>query len=143
MARFEKGKSGNPAGRPKGANGIKTDLLYVYKKLFAEPIIKKDANGNEKKIKLTPQQELLAGLMAIYRDKKNPVQVRAKVAETLMTYLYSKPAQEIEMSAETTVHNDKTPNIKESLDKLSPEERELYLDLCDKVNEEDAADSEQ
>lgn len=99
MGRFVKGQSGNPKGRPKGATGIKTDLLEVHKKLFSEPIIKRDEKGNIiKKIKLTPEQEILAGMISMFRDKKTPVQVRAKVASDLMTYLYTKPVTQIELT---------------------------------------------
>ena len=99
MGRYVKGQSGNPKGRPKGATGIKTDLLEVHKKLFSEPILKRDEKGNViKKIKLTPEQEILAGMISMFRDKKTPVQVRAKVASELMTYLYTKPVTQIELS---------------------------------------------
>lgn len=98
MGRFVKGQSGNPKGRPKGATGIKTDLLEVHKKLFSEPIIKRDEKGNIKKIKLTPEQEILAGMISMFRDKRTPVQVRAKVASELMTYLYTKPVTQIELT---------------------------------------------
>ena len=98
MGRYVKGQSGNPKGRPKGATGIKTDLLEVHKKLFSEPILKRDEKGNIKKIKLTPEQEILAGMISMFRDKKTPVQVRAKVASELMTYLYTKPVTQIELT---------------------------------------------
>ena len=99
MGKFVKGQSGNPKGRPKGATGIKTDLLEVHKKLFSEPILKRDEKGNViKKIKLTPEQEILAGMISMFRDKKTPVQVRAKVASELMTYLYTKPVTQIELT---------------------------------------------
>lgn len=98
MGKFVKGQSGNPKGRPKGATGIKTDLLEVHKKLFSEPIIKRDEKGNIKKIKLTPEQEILAGMLSMFRDKKTPIQVRAKVASELMTYLYTKPVTQIELT---------------------------------------------
>lgn len=99
MGKFVKGQSGNPKGRPKGATGIKTDLLEVHKKLFSEPILKRDEKGNViKKIKLTPEQEILAGMISMFRDKRTPVQVRAKVASELMTYLYTKPVTQIELT---------------------------------------------
>lgn len=99
MGRYVKGQSGNPKGRPKGATGIKTDLLEVHKKLFSEPILKRDEKGNViKKIKLTPEQEILAGMISMFRDKRTPVQVRAKVASELMTYLYTKPVTQIELT---------------------------------------------
>ena len=99
MGRYVKGQSGNPKGRPKGATGIKTDLLEVHKKLFSEPILKRDEKGNViKKIKLTPEQEILAGMISMFRDKRTPIQVRAKVASELMTYLYTKPVTQIELT---------------------------------------------
>lgn len=134
---FVKGQSGNPAGRPKGATGIKTDLLYVYKKLFSEPIIKEDSSGHIKKIKLTPQQELLASMWKMYKDENTPIQVRAKIAESLLPYLFSKPAQEVEVSADVqSTVTDRSKPLKEMVDKLTPEEREMYLELCEKVNDE-------
>ena len=139
---YKKGQSGNPAGKPKGTTNIKTDLLVVYKKLFAEPIVKKDANGNIiKKIKLTAEQEIVAAMIKIYRDPKTPVQVRAKILGDLLGYLYTKPTQQIEMIAdvEQTIR-DNTADIKDNLDKLTPEQREAYMELCEKVN--DDSDSE-
>ena len=146
MPKFEKGQSGNPKGRPKGATGVKTDLTLVYKKLFSEPIIKKDKDGNVvKKIKLTPEQQILASLISMYRDPKTPIQIRAKVAGDLLGYLYTKPTQSIELSGdiEQTVTDN---SVKNKLDKLTPEQREAYLELCESVNntkeEGDASDSE-
>lgn len=139
---FKPGQSGNPKGKPKGATSMKTDLILVYKKLFSEPIVKKDKNGRVvKKIKLTPEQQILAAMVQISRDPNAPIQVRAKVMGDLMGYLYTKPTQQIEMIAdvEQTI-KDNTAEIKGNLDKLTPEQREMYLSLCEKVNE-DAADS--
>ena len=129
-------------GRPKGSTNLKTDLLIVHKKLFSETIVKKDKNGKViKKIKLTPEQEIIAGLFSMYRDSKTPVQLKVKILGDLMGYLYTKPTQQIEMIAdvEQTI-KDHTAEIKGNLDKLTPEQREMYLSLCEKVNE-DAADS--
>lgn len=136
---FVKGQSGNPKGRPKGATGVKTDLTLVYKKLFSEPIVKKDKDGNViKKIKLTPEQQILASLISMYRDPKTPIQIRAKVAGDLLGYLYTKPTQSVEFTGDIEQTIKENPNnLKECLDKLSPEEREQYLELCDKVNNEE------
>lgn len=137
--RIKKGYSLNKGGRPKGATGVKTDLLFVYKKLFSEPIIKKDKDGNIiKKIKLTPEQQILAGMVSMMRDPKTPVQVRAKIAGDLMGYLYKKPSQEVEMIADVSqTINDRSKEIKSALDKLTPEERDMYIELCEKVNADD------
>lgn len=130
-------------GRPKGSTNLKTDLLTVHKKLFSEPIIKRDKDGNIiKKIKLTPEQEIIAGMFSIYRDPKTPVQVKAKILGDLMGYLYTKPTQQIEMIADVAqTIKDNTADIKANLDRLTPEQREMYLELCDKVNDDDS-DSE-
>lgn len=123
---FVKGQSGNPKGRPKGATGIKTDLLEVHKKLFSEPIIKRDEKGNIiKKIKLTPEQEILAGMISMFRDKKTPVQVRAKVASDLMTYLYTKPVTQIEL----TEAKSEIPDDLEERRKLAEEIRQEIGEL--------------
>ena len=123
---FVKGQSGNPKGRPKGATGIKTDLLEVHRKLFSEPIIKRDEKGNViKKIKLTPEQEILAGMLSMFRDKKTPVQVRAKVASELMTYLYTKPVTQIEL---TETKSD-IPDDPEERRKLAEEIRQEIGEL--------------
>lgn len=133
-------------GRKKGSTNLKTDLLVVYKKLFSEPIVKKDKDGNIiKKIKLTAEQVVIAGMFSIYRDPKTPVQVKAKILGELMTYLYTKPTQSVEISGDIA-QTIKDNSVKSDLDKLTPEQREAYLELCESVNntkeEGDASDSE-
>lgn len=129
---FVKGQSGNPKGRPKGATGIKTDLLEVHKKLFSEPIIKRDGKGNIiKKIKLTPEQEILAGMLSMFRDPKTPVQVRAKVASELMTYLYTKPVTQIELT-----------ETKSDIPDDPEERRKLAEEIRQEIGELDGAESD-
>jgi len=125
-------------GRKKGATGVKTDLLFIFKKFYSEPVIQKDKNGNViRKVKLSPEQQILASLVAMMKDPKTPVQVRARIAEDLMQYIYKKPAQDLEMIADvSSTINDRTRDIKKELDKLTPEERETYMELCGKVNDE-------
>ena len=129
---FAKGQSGNPDGRPKGATGIKTDLLEVHKKLFSEPIIKRDEKGNIiKKVKLTPEQEILAGMISMFRDKKTPVQVRAKVASELMKYLYPKPVTQIELTG-----------TKSDIPDDPEERRKLAEEIRQEIGELDGAESD-
>lgn len=129
---FTKGQSGNPKGRPKGATGIKTDLLEVHKKLFSEPILKRDEKGNViKKIKLTPEQEILAGMISMFRDKKTPVQVRAKVASELMKYLYPKPVTQIELTG-----------TKSDIPDDPEERRQLAEEIRQEIGELDGAESD-
>ncbi len=54
---FEKGKSGNPKGRPKESRNLKTDLIEV---LHGKVMVKEGG----KELKLTKQQALLRRMMA-------------------------------------------------------------------------------
>ena len=64
--------------------------------------------------------------------------------EVLKTILRIPDAQEVNVNGKVaTTIKEEPETLKQKLDKLSPEEREMYLDLCDKVNEDDVTDSEQ
>lgn len=84
----------------KGINNYKTDLEYVYKKLFQQKIEKKDKNGNViKTITLTPQQELIAAQFSMLRAKDVPAQVKAKIIADMQPYLFKKEAEQIDLNA--------------------------------------------
>lgn len=84
----------------KGINNYKTDLEYVYKKLFQQKIEKKDKNGNViKTITLTPQQELIAAQFSMLRAKDVPAQVKAKIISDMQPYLFKKEAEQIDLNA--------------------------------------------
>lgn len=84
----------------KGINNYKTDLEYVYKKLFQQKIEKKDKDGNViKSITLTPQQELIATQFTMLRAKDVPAQVKAKIISDMQPYLFKKEAEQIDLNA--------------------------------------------
>lgn len=84
----------------KGINNYKTDLEYVYKKLFQQKIEKKDKNGNViKTVTLTPQQELIAVQFSMLREKNVPAQVKAKIISDMQPYLFKKEAEQIDLNA--------------------------------------------
>lgn len=84
----------------KGINNYKTDLEYVYKKLFQQKIEKKDKDGNViKTITLTPQQELIAAQFSMLRAKDVPAQVKAKIISDMQPYLFKKEAEQIDLNA--------------------------------------------
>ena len=45
--------------------------------------------------------------------------------------------QEVAMTGNMAVKQENVTNLQENINKLSPEEREMYLELCEKVNNEE------
>ena len=127
-----KGQSGNPNGCPK-----KTD---TFSYIFEQRLAKKKGTipkPNGKKEKVSGKVLIFEIVYSIATDKAMPAQVRLKAIEMMMERIGGKPLQEIEMSADiSSTINDRTKDIKKELDKLSKEEREMYMELCDKVNDE-------
>lgn len=75
---FQKGKSGNPGGRPKGIPNLSTILVNVLGK-----------NGKEKQ---TEAEKILEAL------KKKALNGDVRAAELLLDRAYGKPKQGIELS---------------------------------------------
>ena len=85
----------------------------------------KDANGNEELI-----NEALGNITIPQLS-----QVLKLNQDIMKTIMGIPDKQEVNMSGNVGVEN-KTQDLKSKLDKLSPEEREMYMELCDKVNDE-------
>ena len=129
--RFKKGQSGNPHGRPRTGKSFAEIMRKVIDKQTA---VKKDKDGNI--IKTVKGKEVVAeAIIQIAMDKSNNANVRLTAFNTALDRAYGKPLQEIDMAATTTIQKDRTGDIKASLDKLTPEERDMYFELCDKLDE--------
>lgn len=68
-------------------------------------------------------------------DVKNNASVRLTAFNTALDRAYGKPLQTVDMSANVS-GSSIIQNVKDSLDKLSPEEREEFLDLSEKLTDE-------
>lgn len=86
----------------------------------------KDANGDIEKIK-----EVIGNLTL-----PQIVQVLKMNQDTMKMIMGIPDKQEVAMTGNVaTTIKDEKETLKEKLDKLSPEEREQYLELCEKANE--------
>lgn len=86
----------------------------------------KDANGDSEKIK-----DVIGNL-----SLTQIVQVLKLNQDTMKMIMGIPDKQELNMTGNVAVKNDKSDEIKNSLDKLTPEEREMYMELCEKANGE-------
>ncbi len=92
---FQKGKSGNPRGRPKGARGLKTDL----KAELGERVMITE-NGRSRK--LTKQQLMMKQLTA--KAVKGDMRAISKLAELAISLLG--PEDEVPASASRLSQED-------------------------------------
>lgn len=129
---WQKGQSGNKNGRPKKGLCYADMLDKAVKELRS---VQKDKEGKvvgEYKGKMV----LAMATVDLATNKTYPPQVRLQAIKEIYDRTDGKPAQSVQLEAdvEQTVR-DGTKGLKDSLDKLTPEQREMYLDLCDKVND--------
>jgi hypothetical protein len=128
--RFKKGQSGNPNGRPRTGKSFAEIMRKVIDKQTA---VKRDKDGNITKT-VKGKEVVAEAILQIAMDKTNNAGVRLTAFNTALDRAYGKPLQEIDMQS-TVIKND-CGQIKADLDKLSVEEREEYIELCEKMNEQ-------
>ena len=87
----------------------------------------KNANGNEELINEALGNITLPQLSQVLKLNQ----------DIMKTILRIPDSQEVAVSGNMAVKQETVTNLQEDINKLSPEEREMYLELCEKVNNED------
>lgn len=78
MARFRKGQSGNPGGRPKDLSGFR-ELARAY------------------------GTDALRALLAVMRSRKSPAAARVSAAVAILDRAYGKPVQSVGLDVRPTL----------------------------------------
>ena len=130
---FQKGKSGNPNGRPQKGKSF-SDILNNELKKQKQILVNPDT-GEERQIDGKTALCLAYIKLAFKGDNEN---VRASCMEKIMKFIDGDFVQHVDMAA--SVSSNVLEDIKDGLDKLSQEDRESYLDICEKVNKEAQAE---
>lgn len=127
---FQKGVSGNPKGRPKKG---KTFSDILEKELTNQKQQMVNAKTGETRV-IDGKVALCLAYIKLAFNAENE-NVRASCQEKIMKFIDGDFVKKVDMTANVSGVNV-LENIKDSLDRLSPEERESYLELCEKMNEE-------
>lgn len=132
---IKKGEVRNPHGRPRSGKSFADIMRKVIDRQTA---VKKDKDGNI--IKTVKGKEVVAeAILSIAMDKNNNASVRLTAFNTALDRAYGKPLQPVDMSANVSGPNI-IQNIKDDLDRLTPEERDEYLELSEKLSEENGSE---
>lgn len=126
---FQKGKSGNPKGRPRKGKSF-CDILNAELKKQKQTYTN-HSTGETRSIDGKTALCVAYIKLAFTAEQEN---VRANCMEKIMKFIDGDFVKHVDMAANVSGIGI-MENVKDSLDKLSPEERENFLDMCDKMSE--------
>lgn len=126
------GKSGNPKGRPK-----KDDSFKAYCEKWSNKI-KKIVKIDDKEHKINSKEYSVIVLFKMIQSDSTPDQIKLQAIKLMLEYTEGKPQPEVvsninieNVQEDAKSHLDKMKNC---LDKFTPEEREEYFKLSEKLN---------
>lgn len=125
---FQKGQSGNPKGRPRKGKSF-CDILNAELKRQKKELTDR-TTGEVRHIDGKTALCLAYISLAFNAEQEN---VRANCMEKIMKFIDGDFIQHVDMDANVKGVNV-IQDVKNALDKLTPDERESYLDMCDKIN---------
>lgn len=106
---------------------IRATSQIVGKKLNSIVSALKNANGDAER-----ENEIVGNITL-----PQIVQVLKLNQDTMKMIMGIPDKQEVAVSGNMAVKQETVTNLQEDINKLSPEEREMYLELCEKVNNEE------
>ena len=129
---WKKGESGNPNGRPK-------KTFKDYAEEWSNKIKKTITTEDGKKYTMTAKEYNIVVIMRMIQNDETPDPVKLQAIKLFLEYTEGKPQPEVVSNVTVQNVQEETKNsldsIKKSLDKFTPEERETYFKLCEKLNE--------
>lgn len=131
---FQKGQSGNPKGRPRKGKSF-CDILNAELKKQKQQM----TNHTTGEVRTIDGKTALCLAYIKLAFNAEQESVRASCAEKIMKFIDGDFVQHVDMAANVSGINV-IQNVKDSLDKLSPEERDVFLDLSEKLAEENESE---
>jgi hypothetical protein len=121
LVTFEKGKSGNPKGRPKGSQSIST----ILKKMLELDVDYIDLEGNRQTI---TAKEAIATNMILTATRASKLENRLKATDMIIDRIEGKPKQYIEQRDIAQTNEEAINQLKE----IAKQEGISFEELCER-----------
>ena len=130
---WKKGESGNPNGQPK-----KDCTFKAYADKWSKRIKKTITTEDGETYTMSAKEYNIVVIMRMIQNNETPDPVKLQAIKLFLEYTEGKPQPEV--VSNVTVQNvqdsisTQMTDIKKKLDTLTPQEREEYFKLCEKLD---------